>query len=265
MLNRMTGRQLTSQAAAWERATAFSQSLDLGGAAAVYEAKPRIGRDLRAIRPGRHRAVTFLVRDVVGHLRTPGRSLGALAATATAGILLTVSLLPATPSALLAGAAGLLLYIGSGPLTKGVQHAAHVAGDYPLYGISDRQLVLLHTPFPVIAMMVTLAAAATTTALISGAVLGTALAGACAIGGITIALRLGNALKGPLPPTLLTPVSTPVGDLSVVMQVGWAFSDLLLALLAGLASAMIPASPIPVILLTIWVAVVLVARWKKRR
>ncbi|SJN12059.1 hypothetical protein FM113_13760 [Leucobacter sp. 7(1)] len=178
---------------------------------------------------------------------------------------MTLSLLSGTPAALLAGTAGIVIYGAAGPLTKGLQHAASVAGDYPLYGISDRHLVILHALFPLIALLAVLSASATVTAFASGVPLGVALTGVGALGVLALALRMGSALKGPLPPSLLTPVNTPAGDLSIVMQIGWALSDPLIAILGALTITMLPITPIPVVMLAIWVGGLVLVRWKKRR
>lgn len=265
LLGRLTGMQLSTQAAQWERATAFSFSFDFSSATSVYEAEPHLGRNIRAINPSRHRWVTFILRDAVGQARTPGRSLGAVTATAAAGALITLSFLPGTPAALLAGTAGIVIYSATGPLTKGLQHAAYVAGDYPLYGISDRRLVLLHTLFPLMTLLAILTTFATITAFATGVALGLPLAGAVVVGALTLALRLGSALKGPLPPSLLAPVNTPAGDLSIVMQIGWALSDPLIAILGALTITVLPITPIPLMTLSVCVPVVVLVRWKKRR
>ena len=173
--------------------------------------------------------------------------------------------MPDAPAALLAGTAGIVIYSATGPLTKGLQHAASVAGDYPLYGISDRRLVLLHSLFPLTVVLTVLPIAASITAPIVGTGLGLALTGACAVGILALALRLGNALKGPIPPSLLTPVNTPAGDLSIVMQLGWALSDPLTAILSALTITMLPITPIPLAILTISVGALVFARWRKRR
>jgi len=265
LLDRLTGMQLGAQAAQWERATAFSFSFDFRAAASVYEAGPRLGRSIRAITPSRHRWVTFFVRDLVGQARTPGRSLGAIIAAAAAGVLMTLSFLPCAPAVILAGTAGIVLYQASGPITKGLQHAASVAGDYPLYGISDRRLMLLHTLFPSTALLAVLLTATTVTTLVSGAPFGHAILGAFTLGVLSVALRVSSALKGPLPPILLTPVNTPAGDLSIVTRVGWAFSDPLIAIVATITVTFLPMTPIPLALLVIWTTALMVVRWKKRR
>ncbi|MHA3684525.1 hypothetical protein ACXR2W_09745 [Leucobacter sp. HY1908] len=265
LLGRLTQMQLSTQAAQWERATAFSFSLDFDSAAALYEPKPRLGRDIRFITPSRRLWATFLLRDLVGQARTPGRLLGGITGTAASGVLMTLSLLPGTPSALLAGAAGIVIYGAAGPLAKGLQHAASVAGDYPLYGVSDRRLLLLHTLFPLVALLTTLITFATVTACINGVPLAVALPGVSTIGVLALALRLSNALKGPLPPSLLTPVNTPVGDFSIVMQIGWAISEPLIAILGALTVTLLLLTPIPLAMLALGVGALLVIRWQKRR
>lgn len=265
LLGRLTGTQLMTQATQWERATAFSFSFDFRAATSVYEAEPQLGRSIRAITPSRHRWITFFLRDAAGQARTPGRSLGAIIATAAAGALIALSFMPGSPSALLTGIAGVMLYSATGPLTKGLQHAASVAGDYPLYGIGDRHLVLLHALFPLIVLLAVITMSATVTAFAIGAPLGTALAGVSAVGILALVLRLGSALKGPLPPSLLTPVSTPAGDLGIIMQIGWAFSDPLIAALGALSITMLPITPIQLMTLSVCVGVVVLVRWTKRR
>lgn len=265
LLNRLTGMQLSTQAAQWEQATAFSFSFDFRAATAVYESEPRLGRHLRATRPSKHRWVTFFLRDAVALARTPGRSFGAVAATAAAGALMTLSFLPGTPTALFAGAAGIVTYCASGPVTKGLQHAASVAGDYPLYGISDRHLVLLHVFFPLTALLTVLTISATVTAFANGASLAVALTGVGSVGVLAFGLRLSSALKGPLPPSMLTPVNTPAGDLSVFVQICWAFSEPLIAIVGALTVTMLPITPIPFMMLAAWVGVLILVRWKKRR
>lgn len=253
LLNRLTGMQLTTQATQWERATAFSFSFDFREATSVYEAGPHLGRNIRAITPCKHRWVTFFLRDAAGQARTPGRSLGAITATAAAGVLTTLSLMPGMPSAFLACIAGIVLYGATGPLTKGLQHAASAAGDYPLYGIGDRRLVLLHTLFPLIILLAVINLSAIVTAITNGVPLGIALAAVNAVSVLMLALRLGRALKGSLPPSLLMPVNTPAGDLSIVMQVGWAISDPLIAILGALTITMLPITPIPLMTLVVCV------------
>ena len=265
MLGRLTGMQLTEQAGQWERVTAFSSSFDLRGATSVYQAAPKLGRTLRAVLPHRRRWVTFLIRDAVGLARTPGRGLGAMVTTAAAGALMTLSLLPGAPAFLLAGIAGVVIFAASGPLSTGLQHAANVAGDYPLYGVSDRGLVRLHATLPLAAVLAVLSASASVVAIVTGVPLGLALLVAGAAGVLAVALRLASALKGSLPTHLLMPIDSPVGDLSIAMRIGWAISDPALAILGALAIAALPITPFPLAALSMWVGLLVSARWQKRR
>lgn len=265
LLDRLTGAQLERQAAQWERAAVFSFSLDVRAAASVYEDEPRVGRKLRAVWPSRHLWITFFLRDAVGQARTPTRLLGAVAAMIAAGSAMTLSLLPGAPGTLLAGIAGIVVYGGAGPLAKGLLHAASVAGDSPLYGISDRRLVLLHSLFPLVALIVLLSTSAALVAFASGVPLGAAIFAAVAAGVLALALRLASALKGPLPPTLLTPISSPAGDPSILLQLGWALSDPLIAIAGALTVSLLPVTPVPLGILVVWVAGLILLRWKNRR
>lgn len=265
LLNTLTGMQLGVQAARWERATMFSFSFDFGGAGVVYATEPRLGRHLRAVKPFRPRALTFLMRDTIGQLRTPVRFLIAVSGLVAAGIAVTVSFLFAEPLLPLTAVAALIALTASGALAQGVRHAARVAGDHPLYGISDVALVCVHSLFPLAAVTVVLPTTATVTALATGAPLLISLVGAWALGLLILAVQLNSALKGPLPPGLLTPVSTPAGDLSILLQLGWALSDVVIATCAGLAVAVLEYTPLPLLLASAAVGGITVVRWRRRR
>lgn len=265
LLNRLSGASLIAQAVKWEQATMFSIAFSFDAATAVYTPGPHLGRRLHAVRPRRVRALTFFLRDAIGLLRTPGRLLAGIGAAAVAGVLITLSIHPALPSALLAGAAGLMTHGAAGPLARGVGHAAKAAGDVPLYGLRDEALVFLHALFPLVTLAVLIPVAAAATGLVTGVHLGAALALALPMALIGLAIRLAGALKGPLPTGLLTPVPTPVGDLSILLRLGWACGELILSVLGGLGVAMLPRTPLPLLALATGVAALVVVRWTNRR
>lgn len=266
LLQRLSAERLEAQAARWQLATAFSFTLDFGAASHVYVAGPRHGRRLRAVMHGAPRWRTFFVRDAVGAFRRPGRSLAAIGALALAGTCLALSFMPGSPSLVLAGIAGVTAYLGSGPLAQGLQHGLDVAGDYPLYGVSDRVLARLHSLFPLTLVTGTLTVAALVTGLLA---IGThsivAVGGALALSALTLITRFSRSLKAGVPPTLAAPIASPVGDLSIVTQLVCAFIDPALAILGTMAVSLFPHSPVPLLLAVALTCGSAALRWKRRR
>jgi hypothetical protein len=94
---------------------------------------------------------------------------------------------------------------------------------------------------------------------------GSAVVSAGALGILALALRLCGALKGPLPPGLLAPVSTPAGDLSAVGPLLWALGEVGLAISGALAVAVLPTTPLPFVVIFVGTATLLAVRWRRRR
>lgn len=265
LVSRLGIATLTTQAARWDAATSLVTAMEVDAAAAVYRGRPHLGRRVRAVRAMDRLPLTFLFRDAIGAGRSPGRLIAGVAAIASAGALMALAFAPQTPGWLLGAVAGVLVFAGTGPLADGVRHAAHVASDLPLYGIDDGRLLLLHLLFPLTAVVLILAA----TALIGAVALGVGAAvpsvGALALGLLALVGRVGNALKGALPPALLAPIPTPMGDLGAGVRLVWALDGVLLAALAGAAAALVftsPALPAGVAAAGIGVAA---HRWRARR
>lgn len=263
--DRLSGMQLSAQAANWERATAFSYSFELDAALNVYESRPQHGRSLRAIRPRMPLVVNVCIRDIVGQIRTPLRFVASALTVSVSGALIAFSFAPESPTALMTAAAGLLLYMASGTLTRGLRYAAQVASDYPLFGVTDATLMLVHTPFPVAIMLLLSIGSTVIAALTSELSCGIAIAATCALGALILLARLCNALRGPLPPVLLSPAPTPIGDLSVVASLIWALSGPMVAAAGGLCAATLPSTPLPTVLIGVAATVGTLAAWKRRR
>ena len=263
LLNRLHLAELIAQAARWESASTFAASLDLSTAAAAYRQRPRLGRRLRAVRAGRPLWATFLVRDAIGALRTPGRLVVGALALAAAGTLLALAFAPAAPGWLLGALAGLLAFAGLGPLTDGIRHAASVASDLPLYGIGDAHLLAGHALFPLVVLVVVLLAAVTVCAVVVGVASLSPALGSLALGVVALLARIDDALKGPMPPALLTPVPTPAGDLGAAARAAWSVDGVLLA--AGASAALAAGSPILLIVTAAILVGVGVNRWRHRR
>lgn len=264
LMNRLELEGLMVQAARWDSATTHATGMDFAAAATIYQGRPHLGRRLRAVRPMGRRPAVFLIRDAIGAVRTPGRLIVGILALATAAMLMTLAFAPATPGWALGAAAGLILFAALGPLTDGIRHAAIVAADFSLYGISDEQLLANHALFPLTVIVIVLLVAVVVCSTIAGIGAAAPIVSSLALGVFTLIARVGNALKGPLPPALLTPIPTPVGDLGAAMRMAWALDGVLLAGAAGASAALAFESP----LLLAGVAVILIGvginRWRHR-
>ena len=157
------------------------------------------------------------------------------------------------------------LFAGLGPFTDGIRHAASVAADFPLYGISDERLVAQHSLFPLAVVVVELLAVVVVCSIMFGIPAGAPLISSLALGLLALGARIGNALKGPMPPSLLIPIPTPAGDLGAALRMAWALDGVLLAELAGAAAAV--ARQLPLLLLGVALVPVglVIHRWRHRR
>ncbi|MEF3403732.1 hypothetical protein [Agromyces sp. CCNWLW203] len=264
LMNRLDIAVLTAQAARWDSATAHVTSMDFTTAAALYRRRPYTGRRSRAVRPMSGLAWTFLIRDAIGAARTPGRLVVGVVALTASGVLITLAFAPGSPGWLLGAAAGLIAFAGLGPVTDGIRHAASVAGDFPLYGISDERLLANHALFPLVVLVIVLLAAAVVCSILTGIPAASPLASALALGLLALFTQVGNALKGPLPPELLTPIPTPMGDLGAAVRMTWAVDGVLLAASAGASAALAFESPLLLTGVAVTVVIVGINRWRHR-
>ena len=209
-------------------------------------------------------ALTFLIRDAIGAARTPGRLVVGVVALTASGVLITLAFAPGSPGWLLGAAAGLIAFAGLGPVTDGIRHAASVAGDFPLYGISDERLLANHALFPLVVLVIALLAAAVVCSILTGIPAASPLASALALGLLALFTQVGNALKGPLPPELLTPIPTPMGDLGAAVRMTWAVDAVLLAASAGASAALAFESPLLLTGVAATVVIVGINRWRHR-
>ncbi|WP_139416442.1 hypothetical protein [Agromyces laixinhei] len=262
LMNRLDSAGLVAQAARWDSSTAHATIMDFSAAATIYQTRPHLGRRIRTVRSIRWLPATFLISDAISAVRTPGRFVAGVVAIVAAGVLITLAFAPGTPGWPLGAAAGLTVFAGVGPLTDGVRHAASIASDFPLYGISDERLLANHTLFPLIVTLLVLLAVVIVCS--TGTGIGPAVVGALALGPLALASRVGNALKGPLPPALLTPIPTPVGDLDPVVRMAWALDGMLLAALAGASAALAFDAPLLLAGATIVLISVGFSRWRHR-
>ena len=265
LLNRLDGTELGAQAARWDSATAHAAGMDFNTAASVYQARPHRGRRIYAVRPMSGMSVTFLIRDAIGATRTPGRFIVGLLAIIGAGALITLAFAPGAPGWLLGAAAGLIVFAGLGPLTDGLRHAVNAASDFPLYGISDEHLLANHLLFPLAIIVIVLVAAVLVCAAIANLGAIAPILSSLALGFLSLITRVSNALKGPLPPALLAPIPTPMGDLGAAIRLTWALDAVLLTAFAGASAALLFQTPALLAGMTATLTAVAISRWRRRR
>ncbi|GAA2442858.1 hypothetical protein [Agromyces soli] len=264
LLNRLRLRELLAQSARWDSATVHAGGMDFSAAVAVYQRRPRLGRRLRAVRGLGRPALVFLVRDAIGAARTPGRLLLGVLAVAGAGAVLALAFTPAAAGWALGAAAGTTLFAGLGPLSDGLRHAASVAAGLPLYGIGDGPLLARHLLFPTVVALLALLTAVLVTSSAAGIPALGPLVGALALGPLALLARVNAALKGPMPPALLAPVPTPVGDLGAAVRMAWAVDGLLLVALSGAAAALVLESPLLLLGAALALLGIGASRWRQR-
>lgn len=264
LMNRLVLANLMAQAVRWNLAATNATAMDFGAAVAIYQQQPHLGRRLRAVRPVGRWATVFLVRDAIGAIRTPGRLIASLLALIVAGALITFAFAPATPGWALGAAAGLVLFAGLGPLTDGVRHAAQVAADFPLYGFSDERLLSYHALFPLAVTIIVLLVTVIVCSLLIGSSAIMPIVSSLVLGALALIARVSNVLKGPMPPTLLTPITTPMGDLGAAARLMWAFDGVLFAVLIGASVALALQFPVLLIGVAVGLIGVGVHRWQHR-
>lgn len=249
LLDRLRGDLLLLQARRREMAAMSVASGELSGAAASYREEPSTGRKLRAV-VGGPRVLSMLVRDAVGALRTPQRTvLGALA-LGLAAVLVGAATGPAGgawtagPVAAAVAVGGVAMFAALGSFADGFRHAADAAVGAATFGTPVGEQFVLHAAFPVVIVILVVGIVALST----GGGLAPVLVGLA-----MIAVRAFEAARGHLPPLLLTPMPSEVGDLSVIARLAWQFDSVILAAGLGLAitSLWVAGAPVPSVLVLV--------------
>ncbi len=140
----------------------------------------------------------------------------------------------ALPGAALLGAAALVLaYAALGPLTRGLRNAGEYIGSAPLLPQPVGVLLFQHLIVPGLCATGLAAIGAGCASLLGAGSLVPALAAAAGAAILALLLRLAAAVKGTLPMSLLAPIPTEFGDLSVVSVVLWSLDGIIWAVLLG--------------------------------
>ena len=212
----------------------------------------RVGRRWR-LRPSGRVTLAILTRDALGVIRTPARSLLALAAAAAAAAVWGLALGVGDPAAAgsgpdlgrvgaLGAGATLLAYVALQPWCRGLATAAEGAGSPALLPVAPQGALLRHLLLPALLAVLAVGAGA-------GVLLGSGVpvdgppafvlgSGAVPLAA-ALALRMLSALKGTIPLRLLAPVPTPVGDASGINVLLWTLDGTIAAILLGALLAVV--------------------------
>lgn len=260
LLDLLRSSRLADDAARWRAAGTAALSGDVAHALGGLRARPSAGRRWHAVRGG-PAAAMFLARDLVGAARTPVRlAVGILALAGSVVLLAVATSLPA--GWVLAAVGAGLAYLALGVLTDGFRHATDAAVAPPLYGYSTLALFARHGLAPL-----AVAVAASVAGIGGAAVLGVGVRPlpVCVVLLVVVLVRAYDSAKGPLPVLLLTPIPSPIGDLSSLNVSLWQADALLIAVVVGaLAVAAAPGSPLGMVVLAVVIAGLLVVGLRRR-
>src|SRR5699024_4637773 len=236
LLDRLRGAVLREQAARWESAGTLATTGDLAGASGRFRPPPSAGRRLPAI-GSRPLVLLYARRDAVAWLRSPERlAAGTLGGLVGAALLAVATLLTGPPAwgAVLLGSA--VLWGAGSAGADGIRHGVQTLAAPMLLGQTAAMQVFLHTPAPAVLMGALAALGGGGGLLLAGGTLDpSAVALPVLLALVLVAARARDAAKGPMPLSLMTPIPTPQGDLSVLSVLVWQADALLLAMLAGAA------------------------------
>jgi len=228
LLNSLFGPAVIAQSQRWHSARTSLYIGDTAGAFALYGPRPRRGRKWNAATEGLTWRRVFFA-DLIGAVRTPG-----VLAFSIIGVVCGVSLLLFGASlssgwgSAVAAAGTILEYLALGPLTARFKYIASLKENSSLFRFTAAQLYALHSIFPAIiglslSVVVTIVVAWTFSSL------STAPLTAVIAFTILLGLRRYSSAKRDLPLILLTPIESPVGDLSSLNVLLWQADAVLMA------------------------------------
>ncbi|HLS04640.1 MAG TPA: hypothetical protein VK030_07725 [Actinomycetales bacterium] len=238
LLNALFGPAVIAQSQRWHSARTSLYIGDTTGAFALYGPRPRRGRRWNAVvvRPT-WRRVFFA--DLIGATRTPGVLILSLVGLFSGLGFLLFGASVSSGWGTAAAAGGMILgYFALGPLTARFKYVASLRDNPPLFRFTTSQLYALHAIFPA-AIGLTLSVIVAVVVPWDFSSLWTAPRTALIAFSILLGLRRYSSAKRELPLLLLTPIESPVGDLSSLNVLLWQADAVLLAGVTGAVLALI--------------------------
>lgn len=270
LLGRLRGTELMTQGQIWASAGVLASTGDVRGSLerirmSAHHTPRRVGLRIGPL------AWLIVKRDATGSMRHPVRLGVGICSALLAGVLvahvLSTSAQPGGPGigAFIGAVSGMLGYLSAGAFSDGVRAHADNIGAPALFGIAEQPLAMLHLILPLIAscVLMTVGAIGASTFVHPASPIGVVTAAVFAV--IMVALRGVSAVKGPLPITLLLPVPTPVGDVSILFALAWSFDGLLIALAVGTCLTLGVSASFPALVLSAAVLLGALAMWGRIR
>ena len=233
LLDRLAREDLSRQASRWSAIATLAMTGDVTSAAAKLKAVPRRGRHWR-VTFRRHPVLAIVTRDLVGIARFPGQALVWAVLTAASGALLAFVF--AQPFAPLAYATPVLAYLAIGGWASGLKtHGFTLAPGSP-FGYGVRRRIVSHAVVPATIGAILMLIGALAVTLIDTSLSPAALVWILFLAVFLTVIQAFTSVKGPLPLELLTPIPTPMGEMSLV-GVGFWLADAVLIVLVAAGSA----------------------------
>lgn len=266
LMHRLDAVRLVHQAVTATAARSHLVMFDVNAARSTYRALPSGARRWNAVRSRPTLLQTFVRRDAVGAARMPARLLLGCTGLAIACVLAS---LPASLGSdawtwwPIGAIAGLMAFLGLGPLTGGLRHAADAAQSDARYGVSDAALFALHAAFPLAAVALIVMLAGALAAVIGIGVPGALLASS-ALALLALVARVADALKGAMPVGMLTPIPSEIGDVGALRRAVWAADALLIALGVGVAATVAGQTPVVLVAVAVGLTALVTVRRPRR-
>ncbi|MFC5930438.1 hypothetical protein D6T64_18720 [Cryobacterium melibiosiphilum] len=223
LLNNLRGSEIMAQSRRWQSIGTLVQTGDIAGASGALRDPPTRGRRIRIPLAG-PLPWAILRRDLAAVCRFPLRiAVGSLALVSAGWLTATTSTAPDGLTWLTALAGASIGYLAVGVYCDGLRNAAENAGPGSMYGRSALTMIGCHSLLPCVAAL----AFGGLGVLVAGAS-GTAFPWWLLLAVFIVLVRVLDSAKGPMPITLLLPVPTPLGDVSILNAIVWQADALLI-------------------------------------
>lgn len=263
-LGRVNSAEIMSQSTRWDSASALIQSMDLATADSLLQQPPASFLSVDALGTSRYRTLTLIRRDAVGASRGLARSSGS-AVVMTLGILgLLYAVNSASYSHFVYGFLSVLVFLSLKSFTSGFDRVSVSEAGLPIYGMPPSQLIVVFSFVPLFAFTVGVALAFTSGLVLFGPIEGLSLLHVLLVGALSIVLRAASSFKGYMPVSLLSPIPTPFGDISVINRFLWSIDGVVMSFGVGVGISLGVDSPMFLVLSALLVLAFFVYRWRRR-